>query len=130
MQIEKLTHDIKPKKCPICGGVVKLVKSTAYKSGYMYECESCKARVGTFKKNPDIAMGTLADSETRKKRLEVHKLFDRFWKRSKGRTHLYYELAKELGVEYSDAHFGTMNMEQLLKAEQILLEWWRKKYDK
>lgn len=96
----------------------------------MYSCDNCHAQVGTFEKNVDVAMGVLADSETRKKRIEVHRLFDRFWRSAKGRRRRYQQLAAELGIEENMCHFAYMDLATLKRAEQILLRWWREKYDK
>lgn len=119
-----------PTKCNICGGKVSYLKSSKYKSGYMYSCDKCHAQVGTFPKNKDIAMGILADSETREKRIKVHRLFDRFWRKNCGRSKRYKQLAAELGIEEQYCHFSLMDLDTLNRAEQILLKWWRDKYDK
>lgn len=119
-----------PTTCNLCGGHVSLIKTKKYRSGYMYSCDICRAQVGTFEKQPDIAMGILADSETRKKRVEVHKLLDRFWRSQSGRTRKYHKLAEELGINENDCHIAYMDLATLEKAEQILLKWWREKYDK
>jgi len=118
-----------PKTCNLCGGRVVLLKSPKYKSGYMYSCENCHAQVGTYPKNPDVAMGILADSETREMRIKVHKLLDRFWRSQGGRTKRYEKLAEELGIEPNDCHLAYMQLDTLKQAEQILLRWWREKYD-
>lgn len=119
-----------PKICNLCGGKVSYIRTSKYKSGYMYSCDECHAQVGTFVGDVDVAMGILADSETRKKRIEVHRLFDRFWRKPKGRKRRYQELAAELGIEEEQCHFAYFNLETLKRAEQILLKWWRNKYDK
>lgn len=119
----------RPKKCNICGGKVAYQKNSKMKSGWCYRCESCGAMVGTYPKRPTVALGTLADTETRKKRIEVHKLLDRFWRGSATRDKLYEKLATELGIEKENCHFAYMDLEMLNKAEQILLRWWREKYD-
>lgn len=121
---------LKPTICNLCGGEVVFTKSKFFKSGYMYMCLNCKAKVGTFEKDNEIALGTLADSETRKKRMEVHRLFDRFWKGSTGRANRYKKLAEEMGINEEECHFAYMQMDQLLQAEKILLKWFLEKYDK
>ena len=123
-------REYKPTKCDVCGGKVVWKKSSRAKGGYIYECTECGATVGTMPKNPKLAMGTLADFYTRKKRREVHLLFDRFWKGNLTRKKNYTKLAEEMGIPVEDCHFGYMNLEQLTQAEQILLRWWREKYDK
>lgn len=95
----------------------------------MYSCDNCHAQVGTYQHDKTIAMGTLADSETRHKRLEVHKLLDRFWRSNKGRSKKYEKLAAELGIPVENCHIAYMDLETLNKVEQILLKWWREKYD-
>lgn len=123
----ELTH---PTVCPICGGKVSYLKSPKYNSGFMYSCDNCHAQVGTYPKSKDVAMGIIADSKTREKRLAVHKLFDRFWRGNTTRRNNYQKLAVELGISEELCHFGYMDYETLCKAEQILLKWWRSKYDK
>lgn len=126
----KISYELAfPKTCNICGGKVDLIRTTKYKSGYMYSCNECHAQVGTFELNPDMAMGLLADSETRKKRLEVHRLFDRFWRTNSGRKIEYQKLAKALGISEDECHFALMDMEMLKKAEKYLIQKWREKYD-
>ena len=125
-------RNLKPTKCPYCNSEVKLIyigKSAKCESGYIYKCLGCGARVSTFPKDKDIAVGTLANEETGKLRIEVHKLFDRFWKNNKERTECYKKLANELGIEESECHIGYFQKDMLLKAQQILLKWWRDKYD-
>lgn len=74
-------------------------------------------------------MGILGNAETRKKRIEVHRLFDRFWRKQTYRRRLYKRLAFELGIAEEDCHFALMDTEMLNKAEQVLLKWWREKYE-
>ena len=118
-----------PKVCNLCGGKVSYLKSRKYKSGYMYSCDNCHAQVGTYPNDIEVALGILADSETRQKRLEVHKLLDRFWRSSQGRTKKYEKLAEELGIPVENCHIAYMDINMLNKVEQILLKWWREKYD-
>lgn len=125
-----INKDNKPTICNLCGGKVVFAKSTHYASGYAYKCTCCGAIVGTYKKDKDVAMGTLATTETRKKRWEVHKLFDRLWKTQQQRTKLYEQLASELDMEIDKCHFASMNDTELEKANEILLKWWREKYDR
>lgn len=127
--MNKSIKNLKPTKCDICGGVVRLVKTNKGASGYAYVCESCGARVGTFPKDTDIAMGLLADKETSTMRVKVHRLFDRFWKNNLQRKQMYQKLAIELGINESECHFAYMTLETLQQCEQILLKWWREKYD-
>lgn len=119
-----------PKTCNLCGGRVSYLKSSKYPSGYMYSCDNCHAQVGTSVKEVDKALGILADSRTRQKRIEVHKLLDRFWRSQRGRSKRYEKLAAELGIEVENCHLAYMDYDTLCRAEQIILKWWRDKYDK
>ena len=120
--------DLFPTKCNLCGGKVVLEK---YPNAdrFRYVCKICGAYV-LARKNNKQALGILANEQTRIKRVQVHRLFDRFWRSQHKRAKLYSKLATEMGLTEQECHFGYMNLDQLLKAEQILLSWWRTKYDK
>lgn len=122
--------ETQPKVCNICGGKVVYERNHKTNSGYCYFCKKCGAWVGTHKNDPKIALGPLADSETRKKRLELHRLLDRFWRSGATRTKLYEQLAKELEIDVENCHIAKLDIIMLEKAEKILIQWWRKKYDK
>ena len=121
--------DRQPKVCNLCGGKV-VWTDHPIKEGYKcYLCKECGAYVSVYKRRPKIAMGTLADEKTRQKRIEVHRLFDRFWKKQTYRKRLYKRLAFQLGISEQECHFARLDYSTLLKAEQILLKWWKEKYD-
>lgn len=120
--------DLFPTKCNICGGKVNYTKHPTTER-YCYMCKVCGAYVLAHKRNKK-ALGILADNGTRIKRVQVHRLFDKFWKTQKFRKRMYKKLAFEMGIEENECHFGYMNLDQLNQAEQILLKWWREKYDK
>lgn len=131
--------DLHPKKCPLCGGKVEYIPSKQLygsflkygeKSGFVYHCKKCDATVGTHKDNPTEAMGLLADKETRQLRQRNHAMFDKFWKNKKQRTKYYNKLAQEMGMTEEECHFAWFNKEELERSYQIMLRWWREKYDK
>ena len=122
--------DKQPKICNICGGKVIWTEHPKKEGNKCYLCTQCGAYVSVHKRRPKEAMGCLANEETRQKRIEVHRLFDRFWKTQTYRRRLYKRLAYQLGIDERDCHFAFMTLDMLLKAEQILLGWWREKYDK
>lgn len=127
-----LEQHYKPKNCNLCGGKVKLLylgKGEKCPSGYIYKCMNCGARVSTYPKTPDVAMGLLSNKETGEMRIKVHRLFDKLWKTKYERNQLYEKLAQELEITLEQCHFGLMEMDMLEKVEQILLKWWREKYD-
>ena len=119
-----------PKVCNICGGKVKFNKCSKEKSrsGFVYYCTNCYAWVGTSPKNPDEALGELANKEIRGMRVELHRWFDKLWKNHEERAKYYDKLAAALGK--SECHFSQMTMEELKKAEEIVKKWWLEKYDR
>ena len=110
--------------------MIYIGKGIKCESGYIYKCMGCGARVNTFPKDTDIAQGILATKEMGEMRIKVHRLFDKFWKNNKERQDYYKKLANELGIEESECHFAYMSLETLQQCEQILLKWWREKYDR
>ena len=131
--------DTHPKICNICGGEVEFVENTKIygnylkygkKSGWCYHCKKCGAVVGTHIKNPTEALGLLANKEMADARQKAHAMFDKFWKNKKQRTEAYQKLAIEMGVPEEECHFAYFDLEQLKKSYQILLRWWREKYDR
>lgn len=126
-----MNYDPKPTKCNLCGGKVIYNQASKDKSvsGFVYYCTECHAWVGTYPHDKEIAYGPLADFDTRKKRAEIHDWFDKLWHNHEERELLYGKLAKELGLEKEDCHFGNMDGEMLDKALVIIKKWWLEKYD-
>lgn len=128
-----------PKLCNICGGKVEYVPlqqvygdylKYGEKSGFCYHCKKCGATVGTHKANPKEAFGLLANDQMRELRQRNHAMFDRFWKNKQQRTKFYKKLAEEMGISFEECHFSWFSIEELEKSYQIMLKWWREKYDK
>lgn len=120
---------LKPTKCNICGGEVRLVDSdkvygAPFGSGKLYQCMKCGATVGTHLKEPDIALGILANSKMKKLRQQCHTLFDKLWKpgdpRRMTRKDAYRWLATKMKMTEDECHFALMSTEQLRKALGIL----------
>lgn len=121
--------DERPTVCNLCGGKVILTHNSeiygkSYGSGYCYLCTECGAYVGTHKKRPYDALGILADKEMRQMKMKCHDLFDKKWKGKKNQHHArelaYQRLAKKMGLEVADCHFGHFDLETLNKAYEIL----------
>lgn len=127
--------NLKPKICNVCGGEVELVSynkvnpKTKLKNRKCYICKNCGAYVLTDQRLKDIALGTLADKKTRKKRVECHRLLNNLARYHPQRDDLYMGLADELGIEFENSHFGYMDYDMLVKAEKILLRMWKLRYD-
>lgn len=71
--------------CPYCGNKAEWVSNDVIygkrfgKSYMCYYCKPCDAYVGCHK-NSHKALGTMANRELRKLRMEAHKAFDVLWK--------------------------------------------------
>ena len=134
--------DVFPKVCNVCGGKVEYIPLTAIYgknfvpdnkktcSGYCYRCKTCGASVGTHKKNPREALGILATPKMRELRNRNHQIFDKFWKDRNQRTKCYEKLAEEMNIPFEECHFAWFNEEELERSYQIMLAWWREKYDR
>lgn len=131
--------ELHPKICNICGGKVEYTRlqniygsylKYGEKSGFCYHCKSCDATVGTHKNSPKDALGLLADPKMRELRQRNHDMFDKFWKNRQQRSKFYNKLAEEMGIPPEECHFAWFSIEELEKSYQIMLKWWREKYDK
>ena len=117
--------DLHPTKCNLCNGKViyttnDKIYGKQYGSGYCYLCLNCRAYVGTHKPYPTVALGILANEEMRNLKMKAHSLFDKKWINRKERNKCYEELAKQLGINSEECHFGYMDKDMLLKAIEIL----------
>ena len=90
-------------------------------------CKPCKARVGCHK-NDDLfrPLGTLANAECRKARMEAHKFFDPLWRGGQmSRTEAYEWLAKALNCPPEECHIGQF---QVPACEAVIIavrEYWK-----
>lgn len=113
-------------KCDVCGSYHISLRKNSY--GFFYYCLSCGAKAGC-RKGTSVKAGTFADEETRKLRVECHKLMDyrqngkRRWNTNKQRKDCYNRLADSLQMENYACHFSKMDKQQLEKAKTILETW-------
>lgn len=125
--------ELQPKVCNICKKDTVIYASNSiiygkeYGSGKCYYCTNCGSYVGTHKPRPTEAMGLLATKEMRDMKMKCHDLFDATWKnekeRHKARKASYERLAKDLNIPVDECHFGWFDMDMLIKAYDILLNW-------
>lgn len=114
-----------PKICPYCGNDVVLTSNAElygreYGNGKCYLCRNCKASVGV---HPDLVtpLGRLADKELKDLKMKCHELFDPYWKNKKMYRHECYKiLAREMGIDAKECHFGWFDKGMLLRALSIL----------
>jgi len=104
-------------KCPYCGRAARLV--TGYEiyikshdpdlcTRWFWICTRCKAYVGCVGYSTE-PLGELADAETRRERIHVHKVFDPLWKHHNSRmtrAEAYKWLANKLGMTEEECHIG------------------------
>lgn len=114
-------------KCPYCGSrallrpasVVYGAKAADPAAPY-YVCArypSCDAYVAAHKKNC-LPMGSLANAELRRKRIQAHAALDRLWEgglMSKKQAYLW--LQAKLGLPEQEAHIGRFST---FRCEQVI----------
>ncbi len=95
-----------------------------YASGYCYMCLDCRQYIVTQKGDSKIAIGTIADKETKRLRYECHQEFDPLWKGKPSyvKRIWYGKLANKLGVKTDKCHFGRMDKTMLKKALKCIKE--------
>lgn len=114
-------------KCPYCGSralrrpasVVYGAKATDPAAPY-YVCARfpvCDAYVAAHKRTR-LPMGTLANAELRRKRIQAHAALDRLWEgglMSKKQAYLW--LQAKLGLPEEETHIGRFSM---FRCEQVI----------
>jgi hypothetical protein len=123
-----MAFDARPTICPLCGEKVLYGRRTdfgitPFQSGYCYYCSGCGGYVGTHRKNPKDALGTISKGSTRMLRVLCHKEFDKHYYTFTGKNQAYYRLSKDLGIDFHDCHFGHMDEQMLRKSLNIMKGW-------
>lgn len=114
-----------PEDCNNCGLPVELVSNAEIYGReygdwpYAYRCISCDSYVGLHP-DTDLPLGTLADKQTREARKSYKGSFFtlcdfRGWSRNQG----YAWLAKQMGIEKSQCHWGMFSVAQAEMAGSI-----------
>jgi len=113
---------MKKAKCQHCGTEGFLVTGRAvYRhlphlyNKWFWKCPKCGARVGCHKgtKNP---LGTMARSDLRRKRHEVHLKLDLLWDNRRERKIIYSQLAKAMGIPLVKCHIGLFDRNECITA--------------
>lgn len=86
---------------------------------WMIRCLDCDSRVGIHPFT-NIPLGTMADATLRKARMDAKKAFqEKQTKRHWSTNEAYEWLARQLGIDVGECHFGWFNLETCHLAEQI-----------
>lgn len=114
-------------KCPYCGSRALLRPASvvygekaADPAAPYYVCArfpACDAYVAAHKKNC-LPMGSLANAELRRKRIQAHAALDRLWESglmSKKQAYLWLQV--ELGLPEQEAHIGRFS---IFRCEQVI----------
>ncbi|PQQ22780.1 zinc-finger-containing protein [Photorhabdus hindustanensis] len=114
-----------PVRCHYCCGHVtiahheKIFGKIHSKWPWMYICTSCSAYVGMHPYT-DIPLGTLADKATRNARISGHWHFEEMRERwNLERTDAYKWLARKLGINKCECHFGWFDIDTCHRAKEI-----------
>jgi hypothetical protein len=86
----------------------------------IWYCSACGAFVGCHE-GTDVPLGLMADRDTRQARYELHKVFDRLWKKGPlARDDAYRWLASVLNLPPEWAHISMLSEEQCLVVQKAL----------
>lgn len=102
-------------RCADCGELMVLRES---KYGPFYGCGSFPKCRGTLSAHQDgRPKGKPGTAETKKARIEAHKVFDRIWKegRVSNRGQAYTWMRKALNLRSQEAHIGEFSIAQCEK---------------
>lgn len=131
--IESMLHGNRP-VCVECGGMgvmtsgLKLHPDNPAVANRVFFVCPCGAWTGSHE-GTAIPRGRPANAETRRLRGAAHRLFDQIWMTDTGRSKsalsrarhkAYKQLARKMGLEPEDCHFGFMDAEMLREAIAIL----------
>lgn len=104
------------KNCRYCKEKVDLLKM---EYGFIYQCSLCKARVGCHK-NTTKPLGTLANSELRKLRIQAHKDLDSLYVlKIMKRYEVYSWLSRQLNKRAKDTHIGLFDIEDCHRTIEV-----------
>lgn len=115
-------------KCDYCRDPATLVKGKKIYPHrpdlyelFFWECEPCKAYVGTHKNNPKHKrLGRLANAELRQAKKRAHFAFDPLWRRGDmNRREAYKWISEELQILPRYCHIGMFNLKQCKKLIKI-----------
>lgn len=119
--VSQLKAQVKP-LCPYCSKTSVFI---AEKS--IYRCGPCDAQVGIHKNNNE-PLGTLANLELRRARMDAHGHFDPLWKYkmkkdsttiSQARKSGYKWLANSMGIHVNDCHIAMFDLDQCKTVQNI-----------
>lgn len=86
---------------------------------YCYYCDDCGAMVGCHP-NTHNPLGLMATSAIRRKRKQLHELFDPVWRENYlSRDDAYRWLGSQLNIEV-ECHIGNLTKEQLIVAISLM----------
>lgn len=116
-----------PEICHYCDGDIEFVHNSkiygkAYgKWPYAYLCTECGAYVGVHP-NTKLPLGYVADSETRKARINAKQPFFSMVKLrfSGNKGNAYKWLAKTLRIDPKECHFGMFDIERCHLAQKAI----------
>ncbi|NHB94484.1 zinc-finger-containing protein [Photorhabdus cinerea] len=114
-----------PTECRYCKGDVTIASHKEVfgrnysKWPWLYICTECRAYVGMHQFTC-IPLGTLANKATRNARMNGHYHFEEMREKCNlGRTDAYKFLARKLGINFSECHFGWFDIDTCYRAKEI-----------
>lgn len=118
--------------CPYCKSFSKRVTGEAIyphrKDLYsltFYQCEPCRAYVGTHKNSDGVPLGRLANASLRAAKSGAHREFDQLWRDGlMKRKEAYKWLADQLCLDKKDCHIGMFDIGMCKTVRNISLDKW------
>ena len=99
---------------------------------YFWNCEDCRAYVGTHKGKNHQPLGTVGNLELRNLRKSTHKVFDKLWKDGlHTRSSSYLWLSQKLRIPFKECHIAMFNIiqcKETIAASVREYDYKRKKY--
>ena len=106
--------------CGECGAPMVLRES---RYGPFYGCSrfpECRGSHGAHR-DTGKPLGTPADRETKKARIEAHRAFDALWRsRKMTRTQAYQWMREAMGLDKDGAHIGLFTKEQCVRLVALI----------
>lgn len=91
--------------------------------GFIYVCPTCPDSRVTCRSGSRIPLGTMANKDTRIARSKAHDVFDPYWqKMGIARSSAYETLARMLGIERHQCHFGLFDEAMCNRVIEMLKE--------
>lgn len=124
----KINIEYKNVRCPYCGNDAEWVDNAVIygkrygKSYMMWLCRKCWAYVGCHE-NTKQPLGTLANADLRKKRMEVHDFIDELWMSGRySRRYVYQQLSDAFGESIHIGESDEKRCDEIIRTAELIFK--------